>query len=104
MHTKLLQSCLTMCNPMNYSPPGSSVHGILKYDYINTRESFKNNHPPPSQYVVIFSSHCLQDYRVNLLCIIQAPLKTLFFIHNSNGYLYVSIWLVYAQLFGQTSV
>ena len=42
MHTKLLQSCLTLCNPMNYSPPGSSVHGILKYDYINTRESFKN--------------------------------------------------------------
>ena len=24
------QSCLTLCNPMNYSPPGSSVHGILQ--------------------------------------------------------------------------
>ena len=24
-----LQSCLTLCNPMNHSPPGSSVHGIL---------------------------------------------------------------------------
>ena len=23
-------SCLTLCNPMNYSPPGSSVHGILQ--------------------------------------------------------------------------
>ena len=23
------QSCLTLCNPMDYSPPGSSVHGIL---------------------------------------------------------------------------
>ena len=22
------QSCLTLCNPMDYSPPGSSVHGI----------------------------------------------------------------------------
>ena len=22
------QSCLTLCNPMHYSPPGSSVHGI----------------------------------------------------------------------------
>ena len=28
--TKLLQSCLTFCNPMDYSPPGSSVHGILQ--------------------------------------------------------------------------
>ena len=25
-----LQSCPTLCNPLDYSPPGSSVHGILK--------------------------------------------------------------------------
>ena len=24
------QSCLTLCDPMNCSPPGSSVHGILQ--------------------------------------------------------------------------
>ena len=24
------QSCPTLCNPMNYSPPASSVHGILQ--------------------------------------------------------------------------
>ena len=27
---KLLQLCLTLCNPMDCSPPGSSVHGILQ--------------------------------------------------------------------------
>ena len=27
---KLLQSCLTVCNPMDYSPPCSFVHGILQ--------------------------------------------------------------------------
>ena len=27
---KSLQSCLTLCKPMNCSPPGSSVHGILQ--------------------------------------------------------------------------
>ena len=26
---KLLQYCPTVCNPMDSSPPGSSVHGIL---------------------------------------------------------------------------
>ena len=26
----LSQSCLTLFNPMDYSPPGSSVHGILQ--------------------------------------------------------------------------
>ena len=29
-HAKLLQSCLTPCDPMDYNPPGSSVHGILQ--------------------------------------------------------------------------
>ena len=28
--TKSLQSCLTLCDPMDSSPPGSSVHGILQ--------------------------------------------------------------------------
>ena len=27
VRAKLLQSCLTLCDPTNRSPPGSSVHG-----------------------------------------------------------------------------
>ena len=27
---KSLESCLTLCDPMDYSPPGSSLHGILQ--------------------------------------------------------------------------
>ena len=30
MYAKSLQSCPTLCNPMDSSPPGSSVHGILQ--------------------------------------------------------------------------
>ena len=30
MYAKLLQSCLTLCDPMECSPPGSSVYGILQ--------------------------------------------------------------------------
>ena len=26
----VVQSCLTLCDPLGYSPPGSSVHGILQ--------------------------------------------------------------------------
>ena len=29
-HTKSLQSCATLCDPMDRSPPDSSVHGILQ--------------------------------------------------------------------------
>ena len=28
--SEVAQSCPTLCNPMDYSPPGSSVHGILQ--------------------------------------------------------------------------
>ena len=30
MHVKLVQWCLTLCDPMDCSPPGSSAHGILQ--------------------------------------------------------------------------
>ena len=30
MHTKLFQLSLTVCDPMDCSPPGSSFHGILQ--------------------------------------------------------------------------
>ena len=30
MHAKSLQSRLTLCDPMDCSPPGSSVRGILQ--------------------------------------------------------------------------
>ena len=30
MRAKSLQSCPTLCDPMDHSPPGSSVHGILQ--------------------------------------------------------------------------
>ena len=30
VHAKLLQLCLTLCGPMDCSPPSSSVHGIFQ--------------------------------------------------------------------------
>ena len=30
MHAQSLQSCPTLCDAMNCSPPSSSVHGILQ--------------------------------------------------------------------------
>ena len=28
--SEVAQSCPTLCDPMDYSPPGSSLHGILQ--------------------------------------------------------------------------
>ena len=33
MRFKLLQLCLTLCNPVDYSPPGSSVYGFSRQKY-----------------------------------------------------------------------
>ena len=33
VHAKSLHLCLTLCNPMDCSLPGSSVHGILQAEY-----------------------------------------------------------------------
>ena len=33
VHAKLLQSCLTLWDPMDHSPPGSSVHGFSSQEY-----------------------------------------------------------------------
>ena len=31
--SEVAQSCPTLCNPMDCSPPGSSVHGIFQQEY-----------------------------------------------------------------------
>ena len=30
IHAKSFQSCLTLCDPVDWNPPGASVHGILQ--------------------------------------------------------------------------
>ena len=30
LYVLVIQSCLTLCNPMDWHPLGSSVHGILQ--------------------------------------------------------------------------
>ena len=45
---KSLQSCLTLCSPIDYSPPGSSVHGILQpriLEWVATPSSRGSSNP-----------------------------------------------------------
>ena len=42
VHAKSLQSCLTLCDPMDGSPPGSPVRGILQEEYCSGQPC-----PPP---------------------------------------------------------
>ena len=60
MHVKLLQSCMILCDPMNCSLPGSSVHGILQARIL--------------EWVVISSSRgssLTQGLKPGLLCLLH---------------------------------
>ena len=51
MRALLLQACLTLCDPVDRSPPGSSVHGILQARVLewvampSSRGSFQHTSP-----------------------------------------------------------
>ena len=50
MCVKSLQSCPTLCDPMDCSPPGSSVHGILQARLLEwVAIPFCRGSSPPSQ-------------------------------------------------------
>ena len=47
-YAKSLQSCLTLCDPMDYDPTGSSVHGILQVrivEWVATSSSRGSSQP-----------------------------------------------------------
>ena len=56
MHAKSLQSCPTLCDPMDCSLPGSSVHGIFQARVLEWAATASSRAPPgkPSGCVVVF--------------------------------------------------
>ena len=57
MHAKSLQSCLILCDPMNHSLPGSSVHVILKNTGVGSQvllqEIFPTKGPNPQSPALV---------------------------------------------------
>ena len=76
----LSQSCPTLCNPMDCSPPGSSVHGISRQEYWNGLAF-----PPPRD---------LPDTSMELVSLMFSELADKFFSTVSPGLLYQTniIW------------
>ena len=66
-HAKLLQSCPTLCNPMDHSPPGSSVHGILQariLEWVAMPSSRGSSQPREDQTRV----SCVSFIGIQVLC------------------------------------
>ena len=65
MHARLLQLYLTLCNPMDWGPPGSSVHGILQARILEwVAISFSKTHPGSTCRMVCSQSkgHSVEIY------------------------------------------
>ena len=57
VHSQSLQSCPTLCDPMDSSPPGSSVHGILQARILEcVAIPFSRGSSRPSQISVSYIS------------------------------------------------
>ena len=56
------QSCPTLCDPMDSSPPGSSVHGILQARILEwVAISFSRGSSQPRDRILILASPALAD-------------------------------------------
>ena len=85
---KWLQSCPTLCNPMNHSLPGSSVHGILQASILewvampSSRGSSQPRDRTPVSYVccidrqVLYHKHPLGSIKRPVCCFYKAAKDT----------------------------
>ena len=64
LHSKSLQSYLTLWDPRDCSPPGSSVHGIFQARILSGLPC-----PPPGDWLIQGSNLCLLHFRCILCCL-----------------------------------
>ena len=98
-----IKSCLTLCDLMNYSPPGASVHGILQariLEWVAISSSRKSSLPRDQKHVSCIAGSLLH-YRWILDQLSHQGILwyTLFMykvVHNTgNGLsLLINIWMV----------
>ena len=83
MHTKLLQSCLTLYNPTNCSLPGSSIHGILQARILEWAAiSFSMDTVP---FCNFFCKPKIQYKRFKKMCWLFLILLTSIYLERERG-------------------
>ena len=83
VRARSLQWCLTLCNPMDCSPPGSSVHGILQtriLEWVAMPFSRGSSRPRDQTHVSYVS--CIADSFFTVWAIREALHNTYTYIHT----------------------
>ena len=86
LRAKSLQSCLTICDPMACSPPGSSIHGILQARVLDwVASSYSRGHSWPKDWTHISCVSCIGRWILYYCDIWEAQvtnsIKTLKMVH-----------------------
>ena len=85
MCAKSLQSCPTLCDPMDYSLPGPSVHEILQASILKwVAFPFSRGSSQPRDQTPIFGVSCIGRLFLNPLAPWEAPFVYRFFFLNQN--------------------
>ena len=88
------QSCLTLCDPMDCSPPGSSVHGILQARILEWVAMLSSRGPsPPGTEPTALSSLALAGRLLTISTVAwEAPRESLWSLKYSKpqGEAYIS--------------
>ena len=74
VHAKLLQSGLTLCDPVDYSSPGSSVHGILQARILEwVAMPFSRGSSPPRNRTRVSYIFCIGGQVLYHYCHLGSP-------------------------------
>ena len=88
MHAKSLQLCLTLCDPMDYNPPGSSVQEILQARILEWVAIFFSRDLPDTEIKPAYlMSPALAGGFFTIIAIWKAINRpSLLFFQDSSGY------------------
>ena len=74
MHAKSLQLCLTLCNPLDNNPPGSSVHVILQAKILEwVAMPSSRGSSQPKDWACISYVSCTGRWVLYLMCHLGSP-------------------------------
>ena len=87
LHLEVAQSCPTLCDPVDCSPPGSSAHGILQARILEwVAISFSRGSSWPRDQTQV---SCIAGRHFNLWATREAPRQMLFSVLQ----LFTSVWM-----------
>ena len=95
MHAKSLQSCPTLCDPMDCSPPGSSVNGIFQariLEQVAISSSREFSRPKDGIHVFYIHSYVIRVLASDSRCIFEVISKCKETIHSTLRYCVILLY------------